>query len=343
MTTHDDHPEAETQQVPPAETYENLSYGYQDTVTPPPAYIRYIGYVLLGLAVVSAVLVLHLVYGFNWIGFVVLLLTAGVGAAVGVGLSYLPVWRADWRRALRLGVASLFALAALWGTHAGVYGDAQQKRATYAALAAAKNPADARARLGEITEGNRYASFLVFAIDRAAATRAAAKTLLDGAHISNIDWNIASLNPADKAALTALHSRLLDSDVILSGLPDQFQALYKREGEDIMAAAAHLELSEDFRANAQASMLQRQREYLAFYVALSMTTRKAVTELAGIANGLAQGKATRGADGKLTYGDDKTRATVEGHIAELDKARAAVVKLVEAAKLLDQKYDSTAK
>ncbi|PWR19842.1 hypothetical protein [Zavarzinia compransoris] len=341
MTSEDQRKDADPQPVPPAEAYETLAYGYAEGGKPPPAFVRYVGYGLLALAVVSAVLVLYMVYGFGWAGVVGLLLTAGVGAAVGFGLTFIPVWRADWRKALRLGFASLLALGALWGTHGGVYGDARQKRATFEALAGAKTPAEARARLGAITTGNRYATFLVFAMDRAAATRASARTLLDSAQIGSVDWNIANLDPADKTGLTALHSRLLDSDVLLSGMPDQLQALYKREGEEIMAAAAHLELSPEFRANAQANMLQRQREYLAFYVALSLTTRKAVSELAGIANGLAQGKATRGADGKLVYGDDKTRATVEGHIAELDKARAAVVKLVEAAKLLDQKYDAT--
>lgn len=308
----------------------------------PPRWVLPAGYAVLGvIGLVSAYLILSAVYGFGGAGFLVVIGVALVGALFGIGLSFVPLGPAGYRRDFRWLSGGLFALIALWAIHAAPYGEASYRREASAAITGASSVADAHARLQALSASNPYAAYALYEIKRRAETRAAIKAIFDQVQSDKVPWNL-DFDPADKAALQALHSRLLDIDVLLSGVPDQVVAQLQKERTDLLAAAESGGLSEQFRAEMLQTMGQRQSDLLKFYVALALTTRQAASAIAEITVAMQAGKASsRGADGKFVYGDDATRAKVEPLIARLDEARGVIAKLVEAAKALDQRYGDT--
>ena len=293
--------------------------------------------VLAVVGLVSAYLFLSAIYGFGWAGFLVVIGVALVGGLIGVGLTFIPVGLADYRRTFRWVSGGLFAIVALWAIHASPYGEASARREASAAITGAASITDAHARLQALAGSNPYAAYAVYEIKRRAETRNAIKAIFDQVQGHKVPWGL-DFDPADKAGLQALHSRLLDIDVLLSSVPDQVVAQLQKERADLNAAAEKLELSNQFRAEMQPTMGQRQKELGTFYVALAVTTRKAAGIIADIAVALQAGKATKGADGKFAYGDEATKAKVEPLIAQLGEARAVIAKLAEAAKALDQRY-----
>ncbi|MCW0181103.1 MAG: hypothetical protein OJI70_04960 [Zavarzinia sp.] len=303
-----------------------------------PRWVLPASYAVLGIVgLVSAYQILSAVYGFSGVGFLVVLGAGLVGGLVGFGLTFLPLGPSGYRKIFRWLSAGLWALIALWALHAGPYGEASDRREASAAITGAASVADAHARLQAISASNPYAAYALHEIRRRAETRGAIKAIFDQVQSDKVPWGL-DFDPADKAGLQALRSRLLDIDVLLSGVPDQVVAQLQKERADLNAAAERLELSEQFRAEMQQTMAQRQKELGTFYVALAVTTRKAAGTIADITVALLGGKATRGTDGKFAYGDDATRAKVEPLIAQLGEARGVIAKLAEAAKALDQRY-----
>ncbi|MFA5122651.1 hypothetical protein [Zavarzinia sp.] len=294
----------------------------------------------VGLAVllaVSALVLWYYVFNFALIGLVVLVLVAGVGGLIGLLATLVPFAPAGDRRRLRLPVGLLLAFVTVWGLHIGALGDSLALRETMAVLADAKDSADAQAKLKALAADNRYAAFHYFLLQRTAQTLDAVKGQFDQVPTGQVPWDL-SFDPADKQALQALRSKLLDIDVILSGIPDRVAAAFKKEREDIQTAADRLELSRQFRASMEAKMSQRQTEYVAFYVAFAGVTRKAASDFGKVIDALLAGKATKGADGKFVYGDDKTKAAVEAALAELARTKQALAKFPEVAKALEQRY-----
>lgn len=290
-----------------------------------------------GVGLVSLWLILSTVYGFGSTGILVALGVALVGALIGFGVSFIPLGSAGLRRQLRFVVAALFAVIALWAIHAAPYGDNRDRVAAAEAISGAQSVEDAHGRLQALAADNPYAAYALFEIKRRADTRAAIKAIFAQVKSDDVPWGL-DFDPADKAGLQSLHSRLLDIDVLLSAVPDQVIAQLRKEREDLFAAATQAGLSNQFRAELQQSTDQRQKELATFYLALAATTRKAAQTVAEISLALQAGKATKGVPGAFTYGDDATRTKVEPLIAQLKEARGVIGKLIEAAKALDQRY-----
>lgn len=296
------------------------------------------GIVMCVLVVISAVMIANVLYGFSLTGVFVLIGMVALAGAVGFGITMIPLGPQEIRRAYRLAAIALVPLVTLWAIFSSPYGDVMAQRETYRAVTTAKDVAEVRNRLEALAPDNAYADFLLYVSRRSAETKTAMRTVFDQVKASEIDWNL-SFDPADKDALLAMRSRLLDIDVLLSGVPDQVKALYRREAEDMRAKAEEADLAADFRRSMDESMAQRHKEYVAFYVGFAAATREAARLLGEITGALIDGRAKRGEDGSFVYGDDKTKEAVEPLLADLAKVRQAVGKLAEIAKKLDEKYE----
>ncbi|MCF4166533.1 hypothetical protein L2U69_12840 [Zavarzinia compransoris] len=296
------------------------------------------GIVMCVLVVLSVAMIANVFYNYALAGILVLIGLVALAGAIGFGITLIPLGPPEVRRRFRLLAIGIVPFIALWVVFAGPYGDIQAQRETYAAVTGAKDVAEVRSRLEALAPDNAYADFLLYVSRRTAETKTAMRNVFDQVKASEIDWNL-TFDPADKDALLAMRSRLLDIDVLLSGVPDQVKALYRREAEDMRAKAEEADLAADFRRSMDESMAQRHKEYVAFYVGFAAATREAARLLGEIAGALIDGKAKRGEDGKFVYGDDKTKQAVEPLLADLTKVRQAVGKLAEIAKKLDEKYE----
>lgn len=287
----------------------------------------------LGLLAGSVLVFAAVIYGFAGLGFVVLLLIAAVGALAGLILAWWPTRRPVDRRLLRLPLAVLGALLAVWAMHLAPLGEVLAQRAALAAWGS-DSP---RARLQALAPRNEYAAFFVFALERSAQTKAQVKTLLQPAQNLGIDWRFTA-DPADPDALSRLRSQLIDLDVALSAVPDKLPGLYLAEAQAIAARAVELKLSATFGQTMATTLISRQRDYTAVYVAFAQLMRRAAEQLRAVVDAVAAAKVTRGADGQLVYGDEATRAKIEPLIAALDQTRTQIAKLVDKAREVEQFY-----
>lgn len=298
------------------------------------------GWALAGLgalALASIVLIAHYVYGYTLVGFFAMLLVVVVAALAMLAVAWWPTRASPGRRMLRLPLAALAAVVALWGIHYAPVAESMAQQEAYGILEGAKTSEEVRSRLEGLAPDNKYAAFLLFYFDRKTATTASVNALLKPAQALDIDWRL-NVDPADHDAVSALRTRLIDLDVALSAVPDKVPGLYQAERQAVTVKAAELELPLGYRQTVDAAMSVRQREYMAFYVLLAQLTRRAAEQFRAALDAVSSGKVTRGADGKLVYGDEATRSKVEALMAELGQTRAQLAKLAEAAPQLEQRY-----
>lgn len=301
---------------------------------------RYLGWTFLGLVgllIGSALLLGFLVYDTLLVALISIVVTTVAGAVIALVIGWWPSRRAFDRLVLRLTLAAGGALIALWAVHVGPLFDRMAQDAALDTITQAPSPAEARKRIEAMVPDNAYAAFYLYLADRDAQTKAQVNALFRPVQDLGVDWQF-SADPKDHDALLALRTRLLDLDTILSAVPGKVPELYQAEWRDITTRAAQQGLSVSFRQQLEATTAQRQREYAVFYVAFGQLLRRAAEQLRDVIDAVTTAKVTRGADGKLVYGDDASRNKVEPLLSELDKTRAQIARLAEAAKALDQRY-----